>query len=154
MKQRSGAFSYFSGMLMGLIVGIMIWNMLLAGKIDALYTRNLYLETSLEDCKIKLEKAKNAQPEKEQTLREITVKLQLENELERMILEKAVRQKYEVLIGKKTKEIDLDLVIQVVDKRLFRTDKYQYQLLVDRVSLSSTLTLWLSVKEIRPNELE
>lgn len=154
MKQRAGAFSYFSGMLMGLIIGIMIWNMLLAGKIDALYARNLFLETSLEDCKIKLEKAMSAQPEKDQTLREIAVKIQLENELERMILEKAVRQKYEVLIGKKTKEIDLDLVIQVVDKRLFRTDMYQYQLLVERVTLSSTLTIWLSVKEIRPNELE
>ena len=55
----------------------------------------------------------------------------------KMVLQQAVKQKYSVLLGKKTKEIDIDLVIEVVDKRLFRTDKYQYQLHVDRVVLSS-----------------
>lgn len=154
MKPKAGGSIYLSGMLIGLVAGILIWNALLAGKMDALYARNLYLETALEDYRMKLEKAKEAQPEKEQTLKEITVKIQLENELERLILEKAIRQKYEVLLGKKTKDIDLDLVIQVVDKRIFRTDHFQYQLLVERVALSSTLTLWLSVKEIRPHESE
>jgi hypothetical protein len=154
MKKRAGLLIYFTGLLFGMVLGVLLWNILVAGKIDALHKRNMFLETSLEECRTKLEKLMDSQPEKEQTLKDVVVYIELDNELERMILEKTVKQKYDVLLGKRTKEIDLDLVIQVIDKRLFRTDKYQYQLIVDKVALSSSLTLWISVKENNAIELE
>ena len=65
-----------------------------------------------------------------------------------MVLEQAVKQKYDVLFGKKISEIDLELVVRVVDKRIFVTEKYQYQLTVNRVILSSTLSLYISAREL------
>jgi cell division protein FtsB len=148
MKKKKLFGLYISGILVGLITGILLWNILLARKIDDLYTRNRYLESSIENYMAKLEKLEKSQPEKVQTVKDIEVEINLEDELERIILQQAVKQKYEILLGRETDEVDLDLVVQVVDKRLFRTDKHQYQLHVDRVALSSTLKLWLSVREI------
>lgn len=150
MKQKKNFSVYLSGFIVGMIAGALLWNLLLAGKVDGLYKRSRYLESSVEDYKTKLEKLEKSQTEleKEPTLKNIVVEIGLEDELERMVLEQAVKQKYDMLLGKKIKEIDLDLVIQVVDNRIFRTDQYQYQLHVDRLTLTSTLVLWISVKEI------
>ncbi|HEY8499120.1 MAG TPA: hypothetical protein VIL89_00750 [Clostridia bacterium] len=144
MKKKT-AFKYFiSGIAAGIMLGAILWNLLLAGKIDDLYKRNRYLETMVEDYRIKLEKLEQTQQETEQTLKDIVVEINVEDELDKIVLQQAVKQKYDVLLGKKTKEIDIDLVIEVVDNRLFRTDNYQYQLHVDRVALTSKLTLWIT----------
>lgn len=153
-KSRYGSGFFVVGILLGFIAGVVVWNLLLAGKLDELYTRNRFLETTVEDYRTRLEKLEKSQPEKELTLKDVAVEIDLEDELEKMILQQAVKQKYEVLLGKKIDEIDMELVIQVVDKRIFRTNKYQYQLVVDKVALSSSLMLWLSTKEIKPFELE
>ena len=144
MKILSAFIYYILGILVGIEIGVLLWNLLLAGKIDDLYKRNRYLETMVEDYRTKLEKLEQSQQETEQTLKDIIVEINVDDDIEKMVLQQAVKQKYSVLLGKKTKEIDIDLVIEVVDKRLFRTDKYQYQLHVDRVVLSSELTLWIS----------
>ncbi|NLG88749.1 MAG: hypothetical protein GX494_05950 [Clostridiaceae bacterium] len=142
---KKTAFKYhISGIIVGIAIGAILWNLLLAGKIDDLYKRNRYLETMVEDYRTKLEKLERSQQETEQTLKDIIVEINIDDDIEKMVLQRAVKQKYSVLLGKKTKEIDIDLVIEVVDKRLFRTDRYQYQLHVDRVVLTSELTLWIS----------
>jgi len=144
MKKKSTFAYYISGIVVGIAAGVLLWNLLLSAKIDALYKRNRYLETVIEDYRTKLEKLEQSQQETEQTLKDIIVEINVDDEIEKMILQQAVKQKYRVLLGKKTKEIDIDLVIEVVDNRLFRTDKYQYQLHIDRVALSSKLTLWIT----------
>lgn len=139
---------FLTGLVSGIIMGILLWNLLLAAKIDNLYKRNKYLESMVEDYKIKLEKLEQSQPEKELTLKGITVQIDIEDVLEKMVLEQAVKQKYDILLGKKISEIDLELVVQVVDKRIFVTEKHQYQLTVNRVILSSNLSVSLSAREI------
>lgn len=148
MSKKSVLLVFVTGLLIGFITGIMLWNLLLASKIDNLYKRNRYLESLAEDYRIKIEKLEQAQPEKELTLKSITVQIDMEDVLEKMILEQAVRQKYDVLLGKKINDIDLDLVVEVVDKRIFVTEKHQYQLTVNRVILSSTLSVNLSAREL------
>jgi len=139
---------FFTGLVSGLITGIILWNLLLAIRIDNLYERNKYLEGMVEDYRVKLEKLEQSRPEKEITLKGITVQIDIEDEIEKMVLEQAVKQKYDVLFGKKISEIDLELVVRVVDKRIFVTEKYQYQLTVNRVILSSTLSLYISAMEL------
>jgi malonyl CoA-acyl carrier protein transacylase len=144
MKKKTALGYHISGLAVGIAVGALLWNLLLAGKIDALYKRNRYLETMVEDYRTKLEKLEQSQQETEQTLKDVVVEINVDDELEKIVLQQAVKQKYDVLLGKKTNQIDIDLVIEVVDNRLFRTDNYQYQLHVDRVALSSKLTLWIT----------
>lgn len=144
MKKKTVFKYYISGLAIGIVLGAILWNLLLARRIDDLYKRNRYLETMVEDYQTKLEKLEQSKQETEQTLKDIVVEINVEDELEKIVLQKAVKQKYDVLLGKKTKDIDIDLVIEVVDNRLFRTDSCQYQLRVDRVALSSKLTLWIT----------
>jgi malonyl CoA-acyl carrier protein transacylase len=144
MKKKTALGYHIFGLAVGIAVGALLWNLLLAGKIDALYKRNRYLETMVEDYRTKLEKLEQSQQETEQTLKDVVVEINVDDELEKIVLQQAVKQKYDILLGKKTNQIDIDLVIEVVDNRLFRTDNYQYQLHVDRVALSSKLTLWIT----------
>ena len=144
MKKKTALGYHISGLAVGIAVGVLLWNLMLAGKIDASYKRNRYLETMVEDYRTKLEKLEQSQQETEQTLKDVVVEINVDDELEKIVLQQAVKQKYDILLGKKTNQIDIDLVIEVVDNRLFRTDNYQYQLHVDRVALSSKLTLWIT----------
>jgi hypothetical protein len=146
MKKKTALGYHIFGLAVGIAVGALLWNLLLAGKIDALYKRNRYLETMVEDYRTKLEKLEQSQQETEQTLKDVVVEINVDDELEKIVLQQAVKQKYDILLGKKTNQIDIDLVIEVVDNRLFRTDNYQYQLHVDRVALSSKLTLWITAR--------
>lgn len=148
MKKKKILIIFNTGLIVGVIMGVLAWNLLLAAKIDNLYKRNKYLESVSEDYRIKLEKLEQSQPEKELTVKDISVQIDIEDVIDRMILEQAIKQKYESLLGKKINEIDIDLVIEVVDKRIFVTDKNQYQITVDRVILSSTLSLSLSAREM------
>lgn len=148
MKKKRILIIFNTGLIVGVIMGVLVWNLLLAAKIDNLYKRNKYLESVSEDYRIKLEKLEQSQPEKELTVKDISVQIDIEDVIDRMILEQAIKQKYESLLGKKINEIDIDLVIEVVDKRIFVTDKNQYQITVDRVILSSTLSLSLSAREM------
>jgi len=148
MSKKSIPTMFLTGLILGLITGMLLWNILLSAKIDNLYKRSRYLESIAEDYRIKLEKLEQSQPEKELILKDISVQIDIEDILDKMVLEQAVRQKYDVLLGKKISDIDLDLVIEVVDKRIFVTEKHQYQLSVSRVVLSSTLSINLSAREI------
>ena len=56
------------------------------GKIDALYKRNRYLETMVEDYRTKLEKLEQSQQETEQTLKDVVVEINVDDELEKIVL--------------------------------------------------------------------
>ena len=77
---------FLTGLVSGIIMGILLWNLLLAAKIDNLYKHNKYLESMVEDYKIKLEKLEQSQPEKELTLKGITVQIDIEDVLEKWFL--------------------------------------------------------------------
>jgi malonyl CoA-acyl carrier protein transacylase len=101
MKKKTALGYHIFGLAVGIAVGALLWNLLLAGKIDALYKRNRYLETMVEDYRTKLEKLEQSQQETEQTLKDVVVEINVDDELEKIVLQQAVKQKYDVLLGKK-----------------------------------------------------
>jgi hypothetical protein len=60
-------------------------------------------------------------------------------------IEKAIKEKYASSLGKEVKNLDADILVQVIDKRILRFDEAEYQLTVKKLVLSDVLKLWVGV---------
>ena len=61
---------------------MLLWNLLLSAKVDALYKETDILKRVIEDYRTKLEKLEQSQQETEQTLKDIIVEINVDDELE------------------------------------------------------------------------
>jgi len=144
--KSQGLFCFASGMIMGGIIGICLFSILVSYRIDTYHKEIAYLETTIQDKDdrlLKLEKKINTQ---ELILKDIEVFLTIEgDEIDRIDIEKAINQKYSSLLGKEVENIDVDIITEVVDKRIMKIEDRTYQLHVVKVVLTETMKIWINV---------
>lgn len=148
-KSKIFLICFISGMLAGLLIGISVFNILISYRIDMYFNKIAYLESIIEDKDLRLEKLEKSINNNNYIIKSIEVILLYEedkiNEADRIEIEKEIREKYNMLLGKEVKDIDSDMVIQILDKRIFRMSEKQYTLNIDRLILTDTLRIWVAV---------
>ncbi len=148
-KRCSLCLFFITGLLLGFILGVLGLTVLVSYRIDKYYERICYLEAVIEDKNIKLEKLNDSFNKKKYMLRDIEVIFI--NDIDEVVgisLQKHIKEKYAMLIGKEIKDIDADMIEQVVHNRMMRLDDREYKLKFDKLVISEVMRLWLFVETI------
>ena len=143
---------FISGLLWGTLAGSVGISMLVSHRIDEFYEKIAYLEHTIQDKNEKLDKLEKSINNASIVLKDVFVILEfndLSDEqadlIDNIEIEKAIKEKYASSLGKEVKNLDADILVQVIDKRILRFDEAEYQLTVKKLVLSDVLKLWVGV---------
>lgn len=139
---------YFTtGLMWGILIGTIILTSLVSYRMDKHHREITYLENIISDKDARLEKLEDTINTQYVVLKDIEIYLDFQgNELDKIEIEKAIKEKYSTLFGKEVKSIDADIVVEVIDKRIFKLGKKEYKLKVDKLILTEILKLYIKVE--------
>lgn len=138
---------FMSGLISGIIIGVVVLTTLVSYRIDEYYKKIIYLENIIEDKDAKLEKLEQAISATNMILKDIEVKLNFEgDEIDKIDIEKAIKEKYNILIGKEVKTIDADMASEVIHRRIFKIEKKEYKIKVEKLILTEILKIYVNVE--------
>lgn len=143
--------AYFLILITGLIAGILIGSigisMIVSYRMDNYHKRIVSLENIIEDKEAKMEKLEDIKNSQYISLQDIELDLSFEgDQIDKIDIEKAIKEKYKSLIGKNIKDMDGNILAEVVDKRIFKIEKMEYKLKVEKLILSEVLKLYIKVE--------
>lgn len=132
---------FVGGILIGILMGTAAFNTFVSYRMDQLYKRIAFLEQNVQDKNALLEKFEKNINTRSLIIKGIEVVLVFGgDEIDRILIEKNIKEKYSTLLGKEIKNIDADLIIEVVDK--------EYKLKVNRLMITEILKIWISVEQV------
>jgi len=140
------------GLSIGFILGAVCFNAFISLKIDKYHEEIKKLETDIEDRDARLKKLDESIKEltrnkKRYIVTAIEINLKYDgSELEKMEIEKHVKEKFNHLVGREVKGIDIETVEQVIDKRIFKLAGKEFRLKVDKLVLDEVLRMWIEVE--------
>ena len=146
-------FCFASGLLWGVIIGSTLTSLIVSYRMDSFYEKMAYQESIIEDMDEKLKKLEKSINNSNIVLKNIEVFLETDggeviNNIDNIEIEKAIKEKFNSSLGKEVKNLDADILMQVIDKRILRFEEAEYQLSVKKLVLSDTLKLWIGIKVI------
>lgn len=145
-KRHSFLIVFFTGVIVGSLFGVLALNALISYRLDMYHKRIKYLETVIDEKNIKLEKLEESINKKRYILKDIDIIfIDKNDDIDRLTLEKSIKEKYSKLIGKEVRTIDPDMLVEIVDKRIMVIDNRKYKLRLNKLMLTETLVLWIEV---------
>ncbi len=141
------ALSFSTGALAGVIIGVALITMLVSYRIDVYHKEIRNMAILIEEKNIKLKKLEESINNRKYVLKSIDVIVNTNgDELDKTDIEKAIKEKYTVLIGKEVKNIDMELIPSIIDKRRFVINDREYRIRVDRVLLTEIMKIWIQAE--------
>lgn len=154
LKKKALKFTvcFLAGFLAGALAGITALSALVSYRMDSHYKRISYLENIIRDKDEKLEKLEESINTQDLIIKDIEINLVFDkekgnDEIDKIEIEKAIKEKYNMLLGKEVKTVDVYMVAEVVDKRIFKLENREYKLQVDKLILAETVSMWVKVKQ-------
>ncbi len=161
-KLKKGTFKFYicflTGLIAGMLIGSAILTVIVSYRVDEQYRQITYLENTIQEKDTQLEKLEQSINTQDLILKEIEVSLTFtenkdENieeeqidEIDKIDIEKAIKEKYSSILGKEVKNIDPDILIEVIDKRIFKIENREYRLQVHKLILTEILKLSVKVE--------
>jgi len=141
------------GIITGILIGISILSIVVSYRMDTHYKEITYLKNTIQDKDARLEKLEKSINTQKVILKDIEVILNFgENkdgdEIDKIDIEKTIKEKYSTLLGKEVKNIDTDILIEVVDKRILKIDDKQYKMQVEKLIVTEILQIFIKVETI------
>ncbi|MBS4534824.1 hypothetical protein GOQ29_04250 [Clostridium sp. D2Q-14] len=137
------------GIIIGMIIGAIAITIFASYKIDEYYQKMNTYYSLLEEKDSKLKKIEESINSNKYILKDINIKIEnLNDEIDEMELNKHIKEKYIDLIGKEIKDIDINMISEIVDNRIMKFEETSYKLKVRKVLLSDILELYIEVKEV------
>ncbi len=128
---------------------------LVSYRIDKYHEEIMLLKTRIEESEAKYNKLKesfDSMNKKKFLVSDIEVFLifkdKEEDDFDKMQLEKYIKDRYQDLLWKEVKNIDMDLVVKLVDEDIYRIENKNYKLGVNKVLISDVFKIWVTVKKI------
>ncbi|MBP1924273.1 hypothetical protein J2Z76_000126 [Sedimentibacter acidaminivorans] len=142
-------FCFTTGIISGVLIGSILMSILICFRMDLLYEEIAYLKNTIEDKNNKLEKLEKSINNANIILKNTEIILDFKgDEIDKMEIEKAIKEKYNTLLGKDVKTLDADMLVQVIDKRIFKIEDKEYRLTVNKLILTETLQIMIKVELI------
>lgn len=146
---------FITGLLWGTVIGSLGISILVSYRLDTFYEKISFLEHTIEDKNEKLAKLEKSINNSNIVLKDIIVILEFSNlsqeqidQIDNIQIEKAIKEKFRSLLGKEIKNLDADMLMQVIDKRILKFNNAEYQLTVNKLMLSDILKLWVGVSPL------
>ena len=138
---------FIVGLITGVIIGIILINTFISYRMDMFYEKITYLENTIENKNAQLEKLEKSINNRNFILKDIEVILIFDGEdIDKIEIEKSIKEKYNGLLGKEVKNIDADIITKVVDSRILKIEDREYKLHVNKLILSEVLKLVIKVQ--------
>lgn len=143
-------FCFLAGITSGTILGCILISTLVSYRMDLFHEKIAYLENIIEDRNEKLEKLKNSVNNYNFVIKDIEIiTLNFDgDEFDNIKVKKVIKEKYNSLLGKKVKDIDADILIQVIDKRILSINDKEYKLNVKKLILTEVLKIWVTIEKV------
>lgn len=153
VKVRKRGYSYIITVIIGLIWGftggVVSMEIFVSYKIDSYHEKIARLEASIADYEAKLGNLEDSVKNKKYVLKDIELMLSFNgDDLDKIAVEKAVKEKYNSLLGKEIKTIDVDIASEVIDKRIIKLKEKEYRLKLEKLVLTEILKLWIKVDSV------
>lgn len=137
---------FMTGIVVGALIGTAIICIIISYRMDMFYKKIAYLESTIQDKNIQLEKLEKTINTKNLVLKNIEVVLIFNgDEIDKIDIEKTIKEKYSSLLGKEVKKIDADIIVEVMNNRIFKIEGKEYKLFVNRLILTETLKIWIKI---------
>lgn len=151
MKKSYLLMSFGVGLIAGILVGATVLTSLVSYRMDKLYENVANLEKVINEKDTKLKKLEESINTMYFVLQDIEVIIDfqgedIEDHIDKIEIEKAIKDKYTELLGKEVKSIDPDLVVEVIEGRIFKLEGKEYRLRVIKLLVSEILKLWVEVQ--------
>ena len=145
VRKFKGIICFIAGILTGIVAGTTGLNVLVSYRLDTYYQKVRYLQAMVEDKSLQLEKLEESIIKRKFILKEVEVFLSFEgSELDKLELESHIKDKYRNLLGKEIKNLDIDIIQEVVDNRIMEVGGREYKLKVVKLLLSDVLKVWIN----------
>jgi uncharacterized membrane protein (Fun14 family) len=157
-KSAGFMFCFAAGIVWGVLIGAVITAMIVSYRVDLFYEKIAYQESVIEDNKEKLKKLEKSINNSNIVLKDINIIIEADEELINSInnieIEKAIKEKFTSSLGKEVKNLDAEILMEVIDKRILKFDEAEYRIDVKKLYLSDTLKIWveITVMEIESKE--
>lgn len=155
LKRKSFKFTicFITGFLTGILIGIVILSVVVGYRLDNYYKQISYLKNIIRDKDERLEKLEESINIQNFIVKDIEINLVFDkdknnDEIDKIEIEKAIKEKYNKLIGQEVKTIDAHMVVEVVDKRILKIEDREYKLQVDKLILTEILNMWIRVEKM------
>jgi septal ring factor EnvC (AmiA/AmiB activator) len=132
------------------LIGVAALSAIVSYRMDNYYKQISYLEHIIRDKDERLEKLEKSINTQSHIIKDIEVNLIFDkggnnDEIDKMEIEKVIKEKYNTLLGKEVKSIDAHIVVEVVDKRILKIKSGEYKLQVDKLILTEIMSIWIKV---------
>jgi len=149
---KKTGFKYFititTGIVLGMFLGAASLNTMISYRIDEYHMEIAYLEGLIEDKDVKLKKLEEAVNNRKFVIKSIEINLIYDgDEIDELTLEKHIKDKYNNLLGKEVKNVDIDMVGEIIDKRIMKLEDREFKLKVNKILLSEVLKIWVEVQD-------
>jgi len=146
-------FCFIVGIITGILIGTSILSIIVSYRMDTHYKEITYLENTIQDKDARLEKLEKAINTQGVILKDIEVSLNFGedkdgDEIDKIDIEKTIKEKYNTLLGKEVKNIDTDILIEVVDKRILKIDDKEYKMQVEKLIVTEILKIFINVETL------
>lgn len=132
------------GIVVGMLAGIAVFSLLVSYRLDQYYQEIRQLELANDEKETRLQKLEESVNKTKYILKKIEVFLIYDgDELDKIALEKIIKEKYGQLLGKEVASIDIHLVAEVVDDRLIKLEEREYKLELKKIMLAEVLRIWV-----------
>lgn len=139
----------FIGIIIGILIGATAITALVSYRLDIYYEEVQQLRITIKDKEEQFKKLEKSINKRRFILKDIKVVLDHDgDDIEEIELIKHIKEKYNKLIGKEVKTIDIDMVDEIIDKRIMKLNKKEYRLSVTKIILTDVLQLWIEAKLI------
>jgi len=146
-------FCFIVGIITGILIGTSILSIIVSYRMDTHYKEITYLENTIQDKDARLEKLEKSINTQGVILKDIEVSLNFGedkdgDEIDKIDIEKTIKEKYNTLLGKEVKNIDTDILIEVVDKRILKIDDKEYKMQVEKLIVTEILKIFINVETL------
>lgn len=158
MESINSKYKYFLFFILGLfiggMVGIITINLLISYRIDNYIKEIKHLDKVIEEKDFRLQKLEKNINDKRLLIKDVEIELRYENEEEnddivKITLEKHIKDRLKCLLGKEVENIDGDILLEIIDKRIMKIEDKEYQLKVEKIMISKVVKLWIEIKVIK-----
>jgi len=144
-------FCFIVGIISGILIGSVTLSIIVSYRMDTQYRRITYLENTIQDKDARLEKLEKSLNTQGVILKEVEVNLDFGekedgDEIDKIDIEKTIREKYITLLGKEVKTLDPDIILEVVDQRILKMEDREYKLQVNKLIVTETLKIFIQVQ--------
>lgn len=136
---------FITGIIIGLIAGTAVFSLLVDYRIDMHHQKIKQLELSVSDRDTRLAKLEESVNKNKFLVKDVQVVLIYEDELDKISLEKIIKEKYRNLLGKELKTLDAEMVAGMIDMDVVKLKQKDYLLKINKLVIWETVKVWVEV---------